>query len=78
MPGRDRTGPSGDGPRTGRGLGPCEGGLRRGCGRGRGYRRIGFQSAGISTVELSKDQQIKILEEDKADIEAKLKELKDA
>ena len=24
MPNRDRTGPSGKGPRTGRGLGPCK------------------------------------------------------
>jgi hypothetical protein len=47
MPGGDRTGPSGAGPRTGRGLGYCGGydaprftdqafGPRRGWGRGRG------------------------------------------
>ena len=45
MPGGDRTGPSGKGPRTGRGLGPCgttekqledNRGLGRGLGRGPG------------------------------------------
>ncbi|MBO8158241.1 DUF5320 domain-containing protein [Thermosyntropha sp.] len=42
MPGFDGTGPLGYGPMTGRGLGPCGRGLRRGYfgfGRGRG---IGF------------------------------------
>jgi hypothetical protein len=47
MPARDRTGPRGEGPRTGRGFGDCDGatetrpfGFGRGCGggRGRGYR----------------------------------------
>lgn len=40
MPMRDGTGPRGIGPRTGRGLGPCGNGERRGYGRGRG-RRMG-------------------------------------
>jgi len=36
MPNRDKTGPLGEGPLTGRGLGPCGDGLRRGrVGRGR-------------------------------------------
>lgn len=50
MPGRDRTGPYGDGALTGRGFGPCAGGagapgyprrtgFGRGCGRGIGYGR---------------------------------------
>jgi len=49
MPNRDRTGPEGKGPRTGRQLGNCENakpqpGFGRGCrpcgrGRGRGFRR---------------------------------------
>ncbi len=39
MPGFDRTGPSGQGPMTGRGFGPCGGGMGRGrgCGYGNGY-----------------------------------------
>lgn len=37
MPNRDKTGPSGAGPLTGRGFGPCGQGLRFGiCGRGFG------------------------------------------
>lgn len=35
MPNRDGTGPRGNGPRTGRGLGPCGDGQARGLGRGR-------------------------------------------
>ena len=36
MPRFNGTGPAGMGPMTGRGLGPCGGGMRRGAGRGRG------------------------------------------
>ena len=39
MPNRDKTGPDGQGPLTGRGLGPCGDGTPRGGGRGRGQRR---------------------------------------
>ena len=43
MPAQDRTGPQGQGPLTGRGLGPCGRGLARGrgfgMGRGRGMGR---------------------------------------
>jgi hypothetical protein len=54
MPNKDKTGPEGKGPRTGRqmgncdnaqpivgrgrGFGPCGCGMRRGCGRGFGFR----------------------------------------
>lgn len=45
MPNRDRTGPMGEGARTGRGLGPCGGntevGPRPGFGIGRGGGRFG-------------------------------------
>ncbi len=51
MPGYDRTGPNGQGPITGRGLGPCgaeESSYRRGMpiGRGFGYGRRGGFSGG--------------------------------
>lgn len=43
MPNKDKTGPEGKGPRTGRGLGDCKENetlpLRRGIGRGRGRGR---------------------------------------
>lgn len=34
MPNKDKTGPEGKGPKTGRGLGPCGDGVPRGGGRG--------------------------------------------
>jgi len=39
MPAFDGTGPRGEGPLTGRGMGPCGRGFRRGFGRGFGFRR---------------------------------------
>ena len=43
MPNRDGTGPFGQGPKTGRGLGPCGGGQARGNGRGKGLGQGRFQ-----------------------------------
>jgi len=48
MPNQDGTGPEGKGPRTGRQLGDCKDakpvrGLRRGLGRGLGFRRRAAQ-----------------------------------
>ena len=44
MPARDRTGPLGEGPRTGRGMGLCGGGKTLGSSRrfGKGYGRRNF------------------------------------
>ena len=73
MPGGDGTGPQGLGLKTGWGLGPCRRGLRRGF----GYRRIGFRAAGFDNeVQLSKEQEAKILEAEKAEIEAELENVK--
>jgi hypothetical protein len=56
MPGGDRTGPLGEGPMTGRGLGSCGGGAgagfagpgaRMGLGRGRGFRGGRFGRGGF-------------------------------
>ncbi|RLG15090.1 MAG: hypothetical protein DRN71_02180 [Candidatus Nanohalarchaeota archaeon] len=85
MPGRDRTGPSGDGPMTGRGLGYCaEGsaapmrgsfGMGRGFGHGRGFARaIPANIAPLPQV-LSKEQQMKNLEQQKSATEESLKEI---
>ena len=86
MPRGDGTGPNGEGPMTGRGLGPCGRGLafRRGRGFGRGFRRFACAYPEfIQEVQLSKEQEKKILEEElKAikeemqEIEKRLKELK--
>ena len=78
MPGQDGTGPSGLGPLTGRGLGPCGCGMRRGFGRGYG-RGFGFRRQ----VTLTKEEEKKILEAElkeidleKQEIEKRLKEIK--
>lgn len=64
MPYQDGTGPLGIGPMTGRGLGPC------GCGMRRGFRGGSRWRQTLATpVTLSKDDQKKILE-------SELKELK--
>ncbi|MFA7707731.1 MAG: DUF5320 domain-containing protein [Candidatus Pacearchaeota archaeon] len=86
MPNMDRTGPQGMGAMTGRGLGPCGAGMRRGCGRGFGRgmgNGFGFRAGYNQPVSLTKDEEKKILEADLKDIEAekeaiqrRLKEMK--
>ena len=49
MPGRDNTGPLGQGPKTGRGRGFCGGGGRGRGGYGRGWRRRNmFHATGLT------------------------------
>ncbi|MBW2994837.1 DUF5320 domain-containing protein [Candidatus Woesearchaeota archaeon] len=64
MPGGDGTGPMGTGP-IGWGLGPCGRGMRM------GWRRFPTQP-----IEFSKEEKVKILEAEKAEIEKQLNELK--
>jgi hypothetical protein len=79
MPRQDGTGPNGQGAMTGRGLGPCGGGMRKGFGRGFGRARCPAKFA----VGFSKEDEKKILkaelkdiESEKIEISKKLKELK--
>jgi len=59
MPNLDETGPMGQGPRTGRGMGRCFcGGCR--CGRGFGFRRFFSPKNKVATLE----EQEKMLEEE--------------
>jgi hypothetical protein len=82
MPAQDGTGPNGQGPRTGRQMGNCEGAsgrffCRGGFGRrcGIGFRRgFGFRSQ-TRPIELTKEEQKKILESEKAEIEKELNRL---
>ncbi|MBW3012109.1 DUF5320 domain-containing protein [Candidatus Woesearchaeota archaeon] len=78
MPGGDGTGPMGTGP-IGWGMGPCGKGARRGLGRGRGlgWRSMGFFQAG-NNVEMTKEQKIKVLEAEQAELEAELQDVKKA
>ena len=87
MPGGDRTGPRGEGPMTGRGLGYCAEGSRapmrgafgmgqgRGFGRGRGFARAIPPNAAPLAHVPSKEQQTKNLEQQKAAAEQRLKEI---
>ena len=81
MPGFNRTGPLGNGPMTGRGLGPCGRGLRSGAGRGFG-RGMGRQSGYGPAYEPTKEQEIadlkaekELVKKDLDSIEQRLKEL---
>jgi len=87
MPGMDGTGPLGQGPLTGRGLGPCGAGagFRRGFGRGMG-RGLGVRRFALvpQQMELTQANEKKILQEElkeieleKKEIEKRLKELKE-
>lgn len=79
MPGMDRTGPLGQGPLTGRGLGLCGRGLGFGRGMGRGFGRrmmIMPQAQAIpQEIELTKAEENKILKADLEDLKAEAKEI---
>jgi hypothetical protein len=79
MPWRDGTGPLGQGPLSGRGLGPCGKGLgfRRGFGRGFGWRRFYFDEPIVEPLTLTKGEQKKILEEEKKDLELELQRIQE-
>ncbi len=59
MPNLDGTGPMGQGPRTGRGMGMCRD-CRFGCGRGFGFRRFFSPKNNMASLE----EQEKMLEEE--------------
>lgn len=75
MPGLDRTGPQGQGQMTGRGLGPCGGGI------GRGFGCRGGRFAGrtyLTKTEEAEDleNEAKILGEDLKAVNERLSEIK--
>lgn len=82
MPNRDKTGPMGQGPLTGRGFGPCGGGIRRGFGCGRGFGRgLGrFFGWNQPQTEEEKKQALvdyrKALEEELEDVKKEEEQLK--
>ncbi|MFH1364415.1 MAG: DUF5320 domain-containing protein [Candidatus Aenigmatarchaeota archaeon] len=67
MPGFNRTGPRGYGAMSGKGMGPCGRGTSRGF---RGSRRFMYEP-----VELSKEEQKKMLEAELKDIETEKQEI---
>lgn len=83
MPYFDGTGPQGQGPMTGRGMGPCGGGfgfgrrgLGRGFGRGRGSRSW-FSSPTKDQVKNDLNQYRKDLEEELEQVKAEQKKLEE-
>jgi hypothetical protein len=67
MPNKDKTGPNGQGPLTGRGLGICGNGMQKGYGMGFGRGcRWGYQTP----ITLTKEEEKKILEANLKNIEA--------
>jgi len=91
MPRGDRTGPSGMGPMTGRGMGFCAGYnapgfVNQGFGRGRGMGRgFGFRAMQpivqpqVITESQEKEllkQELEAIKTEQAEIQARLKELK--
>ena len=80
MPGQDRTGPAGQGPLTGRGLGPCTGGVERKfgfrCGYGRGFGR-GFAWRARALQNLPIQPQVITETEEKQILEEELKVMKE-
>lgn len=74
MPGFNRTGPSGLGPRTGRGFGPCGQNLRRGGGYGMGCGmgyRVGYRAP------ITDKQEKEILTEDMNFLQEEIKTIKE-
>ncbi len=77
MPRGDGTGPMGQGPMTGRGLGYCAGYPHPGFGRGRGFRRRFYRyPIPVEPIRLTKQEQ-KILEEEKKELELELKAIQE-
>jgi len=71
MPGQDKTGPLGQGPTTGRGMGSCGGGMRRGYGGGCGFGFRRFYSpknelAALEEEEKMLEEELRTLKEEKA------------
>ncbi|PIT88699.1 MAG: hypothetical protein COU29_02365 [Candidatus Magasanikbacteria bacterium CG10_big_fil_rev_8_21_14_0_10_36_32] len=84
MPSMNKTGPMGRGAMTGRGLGPCGGGMtcvRRRSGCGLGWRK--FWGYDFTPILSKKDEtemlseETKILEEELKNIKSRLAEIKD-
>ena len=84
MPNMNGTGPQGMGAMTGRGLGPCGAGMRRGFGRGFG-RGMGFgwraRSMQVLPIQqpavITEKQEREMLEADLSDLKEEMKEIEE-
>ena len=74
MPNFDGNGPMGNGQMTGRGMGPCGRGMRRGMGSNRGFG--GGQGFGRGWFQPSQDDQKKMIADYRKSLEDELAEVK--
>ena len=75
MPRRNGTGPTGNGPMTGRGMGYCRGGVGYGMGRGAGFGRgLGWGMYATPVAPISLAERKRILEDELKQLEAPMKE----
>jgi hypothetical protein len=90
MPRGDGTGPMGQGPMTGRGMGYCAGysgpgymspgpGMGRGMGRGMGWRRFWSTAPNYGSYQprITKSQESAMLKDEKSALEEELKNIKE-
>jgi len=80
MPRLDKTGPQGQGPMTGRGLGACGSGVGygRGLGRGRGYGLgCGCPLCGFMPQVITEKQEKEMLQEQAKMLEQEIKAIKE-
>ncbi|MCK5233937.1 MAG: DUF5320 domain-containing protein [Candidatus Aenigmarchaeota archaeon] len=77
MPRRDGTGPTGRGPRTGKGFGPCGRGSGFGQGMGGGFGRRYVEPATLTKEEQKKvlEAELKQIDTEKQELEKRLKEM---
>ncbi len=75
MPRRNGTGPTGNGPMTGRGMGYCRGGIGYGMGRGAGFGRgFGWGMYATPVAPISLAERKRMLEDELKQLEAQMKE----
>jgi len=74
MPRFDGTGPAGMGPGTGRGLGPCGAGFRRGFGR---FCPWGYGPGYGPRMYLTRSEELEDLQDEAKDLEADLKAVRE-
>jgi len=72
MPQKDGTGPLGDGPVSGRGVGPCGRSTAGGIGRGRGFGRVMCGWFWRKYQGLPKDERKELLKEEVTDLRQEL------
>jgi hypothetical protein len=77
MPRKDKTGPTGMGPKTGRGMGRCEAAYGPGLGLGRGYGRVMCGWFWKNYQAMPKNEKKDLLKEEAEDLKQELEMVED-